>query len=267
MATQRSQVTTLKKLREDTGAQDLSEDTAKTLAAMDARYSFSSTRVALSALRKEYPDNKVFEKEIKARMDKWHQLDDSQEATQSQQDKYIRWESIMEFRKLHDEDLTPTQRFLLALYTDIPPVRLDFTPMKVVSRKPATMEDGMNYYVRSKAPYFIFHAYKTAVKYGDKVVKVPKKLKAAIDAYVPETNTYLLQDEEGKPWQEARLSQNVTRIFKQFHGLNTGVAMLRHAYATKYHKGQRPLADLKKTASSMMHGPLQSMSYRFIGLE
>lgn len=267
MATQRSQITTLKKLREDTGAEDLSADAAKTLAAMDARYSFSSTRVALSALRKEYPDNKLFEKEIKARTTKWHELDESQQATETQQDKYISWDNILEFRKLHDADLTPIQRFLLALYTEIPPVRLDFTPMKVVSRKPATMEDGMNYYVRTKAPYFIFHAYKTSAHYGDKVVKVPKKLKAEIDAYVPETNTYLLQDAEGNPWQEARLSQNVTRIFKQFHGLNTGVAMLRHAYATKYHKGQRPLADLKKTASSMMHGPLQSMSYRFIGLE
>ena len=267
MATQRSQLTMLKKLREDTGAQDLSVDAAKTLAAMDARYSFSSTRVALSALRKEYPVCKEFLDMIKDRGIKWKELDESQQATESQQDKFISWDNIQEFRKLHDADLTPLQRFLLALYTEIPPVRLDFTPMKVVSRKPATLEDGLNYYVRSKAPYFIFHAYKTAARYGDKVVKVPKKLKAAIDAYVPETNTYLLQDEEGKPWQEARLSQNVTRIFKQFHDLNTGVAMLRHAYATKFHKGQMPLADLKKTASAMMHGPLQSMSYRFIALE
>jgi hypothetical protein len=163
--------------------------------------------------------------------------------------------------------MTPTQRLLMALYTYIAPVRLDFTPMKIVSRKPKVLEDGFNYYVRSKAPYFLFHAYKTAARYGDKVIKVPKKLKDEIDKAVPETNTYLLQDAEGKPWQEARLSQNVTRIFKQFHSMNTGVAMFRHSYATKFHAGQLPLAEIKKTASAMLHGPLQSMSYRFIALE
>jgi hypothetical protein len=76
-----------------------------------------------------------------------------------------------------------------------------------------------------------------------------------------------LQDDEGKPWQEARLYQTVQRIFKEYHNLNTGVSMFRHAYATNFHKGQLPLAEIKKTASAMLHGPLQSMSYRFLSLE
>ena len=267
MATQKSQISTLNTLRKDIGSHDLSAEPRKTLAAIDARYSLSSSRVAMSGLRKEYPDNKVFLDEMKARMVKWKKIDSSQEPTESQKDKYVSWDNIIKFRDQYYNEMTPVQRLLMALYTMVPPVRLDYTPMKIVSRKPIKLEDGMNYYVRSKSPYFLFHSYKTHVKHGDKITKVPKKLQEEINKAVPETQTYLLQDEEGKPWAEPRLSQNVTRIFKQFHDLNTGVAMLRHAYATKFHKGQLPLKTIKKTADAMLHTPFQSMSYRFISLE
>ncbi len=267
MATQKSQVSTLNTLRKDTGVHDLSADPRKTLAAMDARYSLSSSRVPMSGLRKEYPDNKVFMDEMKARMVKWKKIDTSQEPTESQEDKYVSWDNILQFRDQYYDEMAPVQRLLMALYTLVPPVRLDYTPMKIVSRKPTKLEDGMNYYVRSKSPYFLFHSYKTHFTHGDKIMKVPKKLQEEINKAVPETQTYLLQDEEGKPWSEPRLSQNVTRIFKQFHDLNTGVAMLRHSYATKFHKGQLPLTSIKKTADAMLHTPLQSMTYRFISLE
>ena len=267
MATQASQLSTLKKLREDTGVHDLSADPRKTLAAMDARYTLSSSRVAMSGLRKEYPDNKVFYTEMRARMVKWKKIDSSQQPTESQKDKYVSWDNIIKFRDQYYNEMTPVQRLLMALYTLVPPVRLDYTPMKIVNRKPIKLEDGVNYYVKAKSPYFLFHSYKTHHTHGDRVMKVPKKLQEEISKAVPETQTYLLQDEEGKPWTVPRLSQNVTRIFKQFHNLNTGVAMLRHAYATKFHKGQLPLTAIKKTADAMLHSPLQSMTYRFISLE
>lgn len=267
MAATAAQLSILKKLRGDVGEADLGANTTKTFAAMDSRYSFSSTRVALAALRKEYPDNKEILEEMKKRGPKWKEMDESQEPTEAQKAKYVSWDNITQFRDAYQDQMSEMQNLLMGLYTYVPPVRLDYTPMRIVARKPAKLEDGMNYYVRNKAPYFIFHSYKTHNHYGDKVVKVPAKLKAVIDGAVPLTNTYLLQDEEGKPWQEARLSQSVSRIFKQFHNLNTGVSMFRHSYATKFHAGQLPLAVIKKTASAMMHGPLQSMSYRFISLE
>lgn len=267
MATSITHVTILKKLRADAGEENLGSTPLKALAAMDARYSFSSTRVALSALRKEYPECKEFLEEIKKRGPQWKELDESQEPTEAQKKKFVSWDNILKFRDEYYDEMTPIQRLLMALYTYIPPVRLDFTPMKIVTRKPLKLEDGMNYYVRTKKPYFIFHSYKTHAHYGDKKVLVPAKLQKEIDAAVPVDHAYLLQDDAGAPWQETRLSQTVARIFKQFHSMNTGVGMFRHSYATKFHAGQLPLAAIKKTASSMMHGPLQSMSYRFLSLE
>ena len=267
MATNPSQRSALKLLRQDTGVTDLSADPAATLAAMDKRYIPSSTRVALTALRKEYPVHPVFIAEMKRRYPMWKKIDTTQEPTQKQIDKFVSWDKIIEFRDQYYEMMTPVQRLIMALYTYIPPVRLDFTPMKIVSRKPRKLEEGMNYYVRSAKPYFLLHAFKTHATLGDTVIKVPTKLKAEIDKAVPVGQTYLLQTEEGSPWTENSLGQAIRRIFKQHHNLDTGVSMLRHAYATKFHAGQLPLADIQKTASAMLHGPFQSMTYRFISLE
>ena len=84
MATSITHVTILKKLRADAGEENLGSTPLKALATMDARYSFSSTRVALSALRKEYPECKEFLEEIKKRGPQWKELDESQEPTEAQ---------------------------------------------------------------------------------------------------------------------------------------------------------------------------------------
>jgi len=234
---------------------------------MDKRYIPSSTRGALCALRKEYPDNKVFIDEMKKRGPAYKAMDQSQQPTQKQIDKFVSWDNILLFRDAYYEEMTPINRLLMALYTRIPPVRLDYTPMKIVSRKPTKLEDGMNYYVRGKTQYFLFHAFKTHAVLGDMKTIIPVALRKELDSFVKPGQTYLLQDETGQPWMDQRLSQTVQRIFREYHNLNTGVSMLRHAYATKFHKGQLPLAEIKKTASAMHHGPLQSMTYRFISLE
>jgi hypothetical protein len=235
---------------------------------MDARYSVSSTRVALSALRKAYPGAKKFEDEMKKRYRTYRDLDEDQEPTDAQRDNFVPWDSIIEFRDQYYQEMTPTQRLLLALYTHIAPVRADYTPMRIINRKPATFEEGHNYLVWNRTPYFIFHAYKTAVRYGDKYVKIPMPLKRELSSYLNKhiDNEYLFES-KGLPWSAMRLSVEVRRIFQQFHQLDTGINLIRHAYLTKYHAGQKPMAELKKISSAMMHGPMLSQAYRFLSLE
>jgi hypothetical protein len=258
----------IKKLRADCGTEDLSVNPEATLKAMDARYSASSTRQALSALRKAYPVAKKFEQEMKARYTKFRALDQSQQPTQKQADNFVSWDNLIEFRDAYYKDMSPIQRLLLALYTYIPPVRADYTPMRIINRKPTTFEEGHNYLVWNSQPYFIFHAYKTASRYGDKYVKIPAALKRELSLYLNTfiDNEYLFEG-KGKPWSPARLSVEVRKIFQQFHQMDTGINLIRHAYLTKYHAGQKPLEELQKVASAMMHGPMLSQAYRFLSLE
>jgi hypothetical protein len=258
----------LKKLRGDCGVEDLSVNPDATLKAMDSRYSISSTRVALSALRKAYPSTKKFEEEMKKRYTTYRDLDEDQEPTDAQADNFVPWDRIIEFRDSYYTNMNGTQRLLLALYTYIPPVRADYTPMRIVNRKPSTFEEGHNYLVWNGSPYFIFHAYKTAARYGDKYVKIPQPLKRELSAYLNEhTDNEYLFESKGLPWSPTRLALGVRKIFQQFHQLDTGINLIRHAYLTKFHAGQKPLAELKKVAAAMMHGPMLSQGYRFLSLE
>lgn len=267
MELSKTHISVLKYLRTHCGVEDLSLDPAKTFEVMDAHYKFPSTKVVITALRKVYPENKVFIAEMKKRGPIWKGEEVTQTATEEQIEKFVPWDKIIEFRDSYYEEMSPLHRLLLALYTYIPPVRLDFTPMRIVARRPKKLEDGMNYYVRAKAPYFMMHAFKTHAHMGDQKIKVPAKLKEEIDKWITPDQTYLFQNKEGKPWLENTLGAAVRRIFEQYHGIHTGVGMIRHAYATKFHKGQLPLSEITKTASAMLHGPLQSMTYRFIALE
>jgi hypothetical protein len=265
-----AQLTSLKKLSGDLGVTDLSLDPKATIAAMDKRYSFTSTRVALAALKKAYPACKEFAEESAKRRAQFQAIDQSQTPTQRQAEQYVKWEDVISFRDEHRDELTDVEYLLLCLYTMIEPVRADYTPMKIVARKPKTLEDGMNYLiVRSKSMEFIFHAFKTHGTIGDVQRKIPKPLERVIRQWI-ETHpghTYLLQDESGAPWQAQRIGATVRRMFQRHHGLDTGISMLRHSYSTYINRGQLPLAALKKTAGRMMHGVLMNQQYRFLELE
>jgi hypothetical protein len=268
MSLSKAEATTIKKLREDVGSENLELDAAKTITAMDARYSMSSTRVALVGLRKEYPGCKLFETEFQKRRPTWTKIDTAQEPTARQADKFAKWEDILEFRDAYRAEMTDEEYFLLCLYTMWAPVRADYTPMKIVDRKPRILEDGMNYLlVRKKSVAVLFHAYKTASKYGDVLRKMPKPLERVTRAWIQNhPGTYLFQDADGSPWQPQRLGSTVRRPFQRIHGMDTGITMLRHAYSTFVNRGMPTLSELHKRSSGMLHSVTTNQSYRFLDL-
>jgi hypothetical protein len=260
-------VSALKLLRADTQAEDLSADTAKTIAAMDARYVFNSTRNVLTMLRKVYPDNKVFQTEMQTRRAEFKKLDKAQEPTDRQLQKHIPWDDIIAFRDLYFDSLTSDEQLLISLYTMVPPARADYTPMKIVGRKPSKPEDGFNYLVlRSKTAHFLFHAFKTHATLGDQYIEVPKNLNKVIRSYIKEGQTYLLEH-DGKPWTEAQLGVGVRKIFQRYLDMDTGITTIRHSYITKLRAGEPSIAQNTKIANSMMHSVETSQAYRFLSLE
>jgi len=257
----------LKKLRGDVGVEDLSADPGKTLAAIDKRYSMSSSRVALTALRHEYPDNKTFQEEMIKRRMTWRGIDMAQEPTERQLKKFIPWDDILTFRDQYYDGMTTTEQMLISLYTIIPPARADYTPMKIVSRRPKKPEDGTNYLVLGKSGgHFLFHAFKTHKTMGDQYVKIPPKLVKVIRASIVPTQTYLLES-NGEAWSEARLGAAVRSIFQKYLDMDTGISMMRHSYTTKVHAGEKSIKENQKIATSMLHSVGMSQAYRFLSLE
>ncbi|NDC95193.1 hypothetical protein EBZ38_08255 [bacterium] len=250
--------------------QDLGADPAATIAAMDVRYARTTSRNVLAALKKMYPNVARFAEEAKARREELQALDNTQEPTAKQEAKYVSWTDLIAWRDANKDNLSATDYLLLCLYTMMPPRRLDFTPMKIVRRKPRKMEDGVNYLVLGKSSVtFIFHAYKTHAVYGDQTVKAPKQLERVVRSFLAAfpDSVYLLEDEHHHPWQEQRLSHTIQRIFKKHHGMDTSVNTIRHSYLTFIYKGMPSKQQLEAIAWTMGHSLSQSQAYRHLKLE
>ena len=112
----RAYVSSIKMLRELTGVEDLSVDPPATIKAMDGHYIPTSTRVALAALRKVYPEVKLFQEEMVRRKPMWQKIDENQEPTPRQEAAYISWPNVLKFRDEYYDMMTPVQRLLMAIH-------------------------------------------------------------------------------------------------------------------------------------------------------
>jgi hypothetical protein len=263
-----SQRCCIKKLREDCVVEDLTLDPAKTIAAVDKRYSLSSSRVALTALRKMYPECKAFIDEMKARCKTYKAIDKTQAPTEKQAAAHIDWDTIVAWRDVSGADLPVKDRLLVGLYTYIEPQRADYTPMRIVARLPKTLEDGINYLVMAKkSARFLFHAYKTAAVHGDRTFHIPAPLYKIICEYLGERRTgYLFQD-ASIAWSEARLGAAVRSVFQRYFNKDFGINSLRHSFVTKINEGMPSLAYLEDAATKMGHSVITHQTYRHIPLE
>lgn len=258
----------IKKLREDTGMEDLTTNPALVISAMDKRYSMSSTRVALTSLRKLYPECKAWTDEVSSRFTKFRAIDTSQAPTEKQVGAHIDWDTIVAWRDASGASLPITDRLLVGLYTYIEPQRLDYTPMRVVARLPKKIEDGFNYLIISKKnARFVFHAYKTHDKYGDRTFQLPAALFNLMVEYLGGRRSgYLFQD-ASIPWTPSRLGSTVRRIFQKHFDKDFGVNNLRHSFVTKINAGMPSLAHLEEAATKMGHSVIMHQTYRHIPLE
>jgi len=117
-------------------------------------------------------------------------------------------------------------RLIYLLYTTLPPVRADYTPMEIVDDAKDANDEKMNYYVRGKKPYILLNAYKTAAKYGQQRLDVSKELADAI----PRDQKYLFEF-QNEPMSPNTLSKKVVRAFKKYCDIHVTINTLRRSYA------------------------------------
>ena len=117
-------------------------------------------------------------------------------------------------------------RLVYLLYTCLPPVRADYTPMEIVESPRQANDPQMNYYVRARKPYILLNVYKTAGKYGQQRLEVPSVLAEAI----PVGQRYMFEF-NGHPMTANTLSKKVVRAFQRYTGLHVSINTLRRSYA------------------------------------
>ena len=202
-----------------------------------------------------------------------------QELTEREEGKWLSWEQILAVRdKLKPE--TPDDFFqyqdwiILCLYTMVPPLRVDYSPMAVVEEVPKDTKG--NFLVLSPTKNcFVLQEYKTAGTYGRVEFDIPDELLDVLYEWVVyNPSGWLLLKGDGEPYTDYNLSQRVGRIMEKATrgadgsaGKICGVTMMRHAYKTWLHRGEKPTLVAEAEAKKMLHSASAAQSYRRIDKE
>ena len=173
--------------------------------------------------------------------------------------------------KVQTGRITPADRklyqdyLLVSLYTLLPPVRLDYGNMELVTNKEyeklGDEKEFHNYLVMNgRKAFFSMNEYKTSHKYGEKKIDIPPKLLSIIRSYMKINDTgFLLIDNRKKQLTPNGITKHLTRIFHNHIGKKISAQMIRHIYlSTKY---ESVAEEMKKDADIMGHGEGMQKKY------
>jgi hypothetical protein len=194
--------------------------------------------------------------------------------TPTEADKTQTWAEILAVKdKLQPkEDTTSWTEIqdwvIYSLYTLLPPLRADYSPMKIFEKKPK--EDKGNYMIMRKTkPVIVLNEYKTSSTFGRVEIAIPTELMETLKVWRTfNPSEWLLLKDDGQPMTSDGLSQRVIRIFEKHSGKSTGISMLRHAYITMKRSGKElSLLEKEALARQMLHSTLTNELYRRIDAE
>jgi len=225
----------------------------------------------------------AFTKQVGVLNKKKDEISRSGTLTEKQKDKFVEWKSIMKLRRLlarvvnlgqyykrkkigRNEFQAIQENLVVHLYTEIPPVRNDWSAVRFLTEKewddlPESEKKSTNNLVLGRGGYRVYWAdYKTVKKHGVIQQIIPKPLQRLLKKHIkflkihyPE-NRHLLLTTIGTPMTRNGLTKFLQRLFvKHFHKKVSTSALRSIFLSHKYSKSQ--LEDQLATAKAMHHTP------------
>ncbi len=169
-----------------------------------------------------------------------------------------------EIRKLDlaNKDLWSNKEFNLyqmylvgLLYTELPPVRLDYSNMLLISETDykKLKEKDKNYLVlvsRNKK-YFSLGSYKTEDKYGVHIIEIPSIINSVINKFLQHnTSGDFLVNTQRNVLTDNGLTKLLNKIFAAT-GKKISSTMIRHIYLSEKYEARND--DMEKDAAAMLH--------------
>jgi hypothetical protein len=200
--------------------------------------------------------------------------------TPKQQAKYVDWGKIIKLRRLltrtvrlgkyysrkkllRKEFQSLQQNLVLHLYTEIPPVRNDWSTVRFMT---STQWDDLteeekkasNILVMGRGAFHVYWAdYKTVKKHGVIQQLIPKKLQALLKKHIkflklhfPDSD-HLLLGSTGQPMSRNGLTKFLQRLFYTHFRTKTSTSALRSIFLT--HKFDKKQLDEQVTIAKAMH--------------
>jgi len=165
------------------------------------------------------------------------------------------------------EILTGKEKELLMVYTLFSflkriPTRNDMAGQKYIrysAYRRLTEEEkkNNNYLVKKKEGMFgVYNEYKTASKYGEKIIDIPKDLERILNMYIKKTGKvyedFLFVNSVGTPLNRNQISQLLLKTSQKYLGKNISTTMMRKIVAS-HHYNNKKFLEMKEEQKVLAH--------------
>lgn len=175
--------------------------------------------------------------------------------------KEIKKRQLLKKVDLSSEEKMVIQDYLISLlYTELAPIRLDYSPMKIISDMKEDNNETNFLYVKNKSnKSFIINDFKNAKSKGKQIIKLPKKINKIVNDWllINKSNNFLI-NKEGNALSENLLGKYISRIFT-IGDKSASLNILRHVVASncvdiEQTKKQKHLAEgMCHSAATQLH--------------
>jgi len=203
----------------------------------------------------------------------------SQRLTDTEREKYLPYDEIQDVFNyaILDPDISKQDAMLLGFYTQIPPVRSDYSRLRVYyNQHVETAENCIEIWGNARwcpnATTMTVHIaeHKTASTSGTLKREIPLRLREVICDYLKgravvsnmRLEDYLATEIYLFDFPPAEITVRLQRVFQRYTGKAISVNIIRHAYITKQTEGRPALAQLEEEAAEMGHSVLTHEKYR-----
>ena len=191
-------------------------------------------------------------KELKKQIDV---LKNQQKLPENKIINYKQWpEYVNMFNEALKNNMPIDDLIIMAVYTLIAPVRLDYSNMIII--KDLRMAKGIdtNYcLLRKTKPVFIFRAYKTASSKGEVIINIPKQLALLLEKLRLSGRKVVYDGNDNL------LSKRISHLFN-----GSSLNILRHSYIDFKYKNDLSIIQKEHLAHDMMNSPFVQEQYRTI---
>jgi integrase len=193
----------------------------------------------------------------------------SNEPTETQKNKYLTFDEMHTvLKRMSEKDPHRTRDesvdyCLIAMYSEIAPLRSDFGKIRVYTRERDITD--RNYVVlgdEAEESYFVSNHYTKTQTAKDGTMKPSKRIaistslrKIFVDSCTRWPRKYLFVSRRGQEFEtSAAYSKFVITVYKKHFGKPVGTSMLRHIYVTeKINSNEMSVADRESVADAMGH--------------
>ena len=217
-------------------------------------YSYVSS--ILSLMGKDIIQKGLYYEKIQALLNELKLLRDKNMTTEPTDKQAHNFIELVELQKKVSTIKDATEKLLVSLYVDIPPIRLDYADVRIVDKlKDIPVEDDTQNYYAMRENTIVLRDYKTKRNYGEYKYKLLPKHKALIKYIVSDTGQkYLFINPTTKlSYSNNKFGVYLTEVFKKYYNKPITLLDLRHIYASHYSIEKYGLEKVKEVAGRMLH--------------